>query len=378
MTALSHASSTTTARVRDPVLSAAAPRAEAREDSDGPLAQIMPLMRLALWEAWDDPLELIALQFGRSDGPTLPLEAAQMEPGASWNENIYPGDQESVRAFLDAPETVRTGKSVDYRLIVAEGELLWVRHWLLQRDDSQEGRRRFQGLLLPIPEQKHLEWECLRVSERECNRIGHELHDDLCQVLGGMAFMIQVLGQRAAKSAPGLVSEIEELNAQVSGAADRVRAMAHGLFPARLSHATLRDALHEFAEQTRARFSVRFTLELPRRLPSQSPEQVIQVYRIAQEAVGNAVRHGGARAIRLAVTTPPCGLQIDIEDDGCGFPVTTARPEGIGLHVMQYRARALGGTIRFDNLWPRGAGVHLQYPAAHSPSNLNRKTTQLP
>src|SRR5262245_28686863 len=65
-------------------------------DSNALLAQIMPVARLALWEAWDEPLELISLQFGRAEKPTLPLETSQMEAGAPWNENVYPGDRETL------------------------------------------------------------------------------------------------------------------------------------------------------------------------------------------------------------------------------------------------------------------------------------------
>jgi signal transduction histidine kinase len=351
-------------------------------DSNALLAQIMPVARLALWEAWDEPLELISLQFGRAERPTLPLETSQMEPGASWNENVYPGDRETLRAFLDTSDAVRTAKSVDYRLIVAEGELLWVRHWLLFRSPPEAGRRRLQGMLMPIPEQKHLEWECLRVSERECNRVGQELHDDLCQVLAGMQFMVHVIGERAAKSAPDLTPEITELNSQIVGVTDRVRSMAHGLFPARLNYATLRDALDDIAQQTRTRFGVQLTLDLPKKLPPHSPEQIIHVYRIAQEAISNAVRHGHARVIRMNVTAAPRALQIDIEDDGSGFPATAVRPEGIGMHVMQYRTRVLSGTIQFKNLTPHGAAVHLTFPTSPSTSqpatHRPRKQTHQP
>lgn len=333
----------------------------------------MPVARLVLWEAWDDPLELISLQFGRTEKATLPLEPSQMEAGAPWNENVYPGDRDALHAFLESPDAVRPGKSVDYRLIVAEGELLWVRHWLLNRSPAQAGRRRLQGMLMPIPEQKHLEWECLRVSERECNRVGQELHDDLCQVLAGMSFMIHVLGQRAAKSAPDVSIELEELNSQVVGATERVRSMAHGLFPARLNYATLRDALNDFARQSRTRFAVQFSLELPRKLPPHSPEQIIHVYRIAQEAVSNSVRHGGAHTIHVALKPAPGGLRLEIEDDGTGFPAHSIRPEGIGMHVMQYRTRVLGGSIRFSNLTPHGASVQLFYPTSPQASSRGSK-----
>ncbi|MES2694265.1 MAG: PAS domain-containing sensor histidine kinase [Verrucomicrobiota bacterium] len=336
-------------------------------DASSLLAQIMPVARIVLWEAWEEPLQLISLHFGQTTRPIFAFEPSQFENGSPWEESVYPADREKLRTFLGSPDVVRTEKSIDYRLIVADGELLWVRHWLLHRSAPEAGRRRLQGMLMPIPEQKHLEWECLRVSERECNRIGQELHDDLCQTLAGLSFMMHVIGERAKKVAPDLGAEITELNTQVQGATDRVRAMAHGLFPAQLNYSTLRETLNQLARQSRTRFSVEFILELPRKLPPHSPEQIVHVYRIAQEAIGNSVRHGGATAIRLSVACLSTSLQLSIEDDGKGFPANSVRPEGIGMHVMQYRARVLGGTVTFKNLTPRGASVNLRYPAAPLP-----------
>lgn len=341
------------------------------------LAQVMPVAHLTLWEAWDEPLELIGLYFGDVPHPTLALEPEQMAPGTLWNENVYPADREKLRQFLASREVVKTAKWVDYRLIGCNGELLWVRQWLLQRSPAEHGRHRLQGMLMPIPEQKQLEWECLRVSERECNRIGQELHDDLCQVLAGLTFMMRVLGQGAAKVSPDLAKEIHDLNTQVIGATDRVRAMARGLFPAQLNSSSLRDALNELSRQTRLRFAVKFDLDLPRRLPPHTADQIIQIYRIVQEAVSNAVRHGRATTINVRATFQHQTLQLDIEDDGSGLPAPVARPEGIGMHVMQYRARVLSGAIRFKNLSPRGTVVRLTYPISQALARGAKKDGQL-
>lgn len=359
-----------------------APATEARPsereaDPRALLAQIMPAARLALWEATDAPLELVSIQFGETSRPALSLEPSQLVKGSRWEESVHPADREGLLSFLDASSPAKPDKFIDYRLIVSEGDLLWVRHWLLHRSTLPDGKRRFVGMIMPIPEQKHLEWECLRVSERECNRIGQELHDDLCQVLAGVAFMMHVLGEKTAKVAPEVSAEIRDLTAQVQGATDRVRAMSHGLFPAQVNYTTLRDALNQLSKQTRTRFSVEFVLDLPRKLPPHSPEQIVQVYRICQEAISNAVRHGTAKTIRIVVTTVGTSLQLSIEDDGKGFPASSSRPEGIGMHVMQYRARVLGGSIKFKNLTPQGAAVQLSYPVSHSTSERPKTETTL-
>lgn len=348
-------------------------------DSEGPiLSQIMPLAGLALWEAWSGSLELLDFDTGASVQSAFALDPALCQPGAKWTEGVYPPDREKLEAYLASADPAQRTRSIDYRLIVGEGELVWVRHWLLSRSPAMAGRHRLRGLLMAIPERKHLEWECLRVSERECNRIGQELHDDLCQVLAGVTFMMRVIGQRAAQPGFNAATELNELNQELTGATNRVRSMAHGLFPAKLNHSTLLRALRDFARQTKLRFPIEITLDLPRKLTRHSPEQIMHIYRIAQESVSNSVRHGNATAIRIVVAESSSGSQMIVEDNGSGFPITVARPEGIGMHVMQYRAKILGGELRFRNLPQRGAAVELTYPNTPYKAPRRRRSASAP
>jgi signal transduction histidine kinase len=326
------------------------------------LDAIMPTLKAGIWEAANDSLRLISLNFGRTERPILTIAKDRLQEGVCWSDFVCPLDKERVKNFLGKASSAGGRKAVEYRIIVGNGELLWVRHHVLQRIQAPDGQIILRGLITAIHEQKHLEWECLRVSERECNRIGQELHDDLCQVLAGLSYMMQVLARRTAKVDPALGTEIDELNVHVSDAVKRTRSMAHGLFPAQLNYATLRHALKEFVRQMKDRFPVVITLDLPRNLPAHSPEQIIHLYRIAQEAVSNSVRHGNAKAIKIAATVQPNSIRFSVEDNGKGLPVLSARPEGIGMHVMCYRARILGGDIDFTNNPPNGAVVQLSYP----------------
>lgn len=336
-------------------------------DAASRLDEIMARLQLAHWEAWDRSLELIRVTFSGEQDAVWAFEPVQVAAGVPWEQSIYPRDRERVKTFLTRPDNGRPSESIDYRVIVADGELLWIRHWPLARAAEPDGRFRLRGLLMAIPDQKHLEWECLRVSEHECNRVGQELHDDLCQVLAGLSFMMRVIGQRASLLAPALAREIEELNTHVIAATDRVRSMAHGLFPAQLNYASVRAALKEFADQIKARFKVDVALALPRRLPPHNPDQTIHVFRIAQEAVTNAVRHGKARTIRITIAAHGGEIQMEVADDGNGFPEPGHRREGIGTHIMRYRAGVLGGRLEFGNLAPHGAVVRLVYPALLAP-----------
>jgi signal transduction histidine kinase len=342
----------------------APPRHGMENGRDEPLlARVMGVTGLMLWEVREPGLVLTSLQAGV--GPTLDVGLGPVDPGPEgrWMDAVHPADQERVREQLIDEETARCGRAVEYRLLLAGGGFLWVRHWVLHRLTRRGGERRLQGVLLPFPEQKRLERECLRMGEHERTRIGQELHDDLCQVLAGLSFMLHRVGERVGRSDADLAAEIDGLNAEISAVTERVRTLARGLFPAGLDHAGLRQALQDCADHARQRFAVGVELDLPRRLPPHSSEQVLHVYRIVQEAVSNAVRHGGARRLRMAVSTHDRAVEVRIDDDGRGFAGGNGEPQaGIGLHVMEYRARVLGGTIHLGNHPPRGASVRLHYP----------------
>ena len=334
------------------------------------LARILGVTGLMLWEADEHGLAGTTLQGGVSPSLAAGPRPADPGPGGRWTEIVHPADRERVCESLAAEETARTGRPVEYRLMMSGGGFVWVRHWVLHRLNRRDGERRLQGIVMPIPEQRRLELECLRLGERERARIGQELHDDLCQVLAGLAFMLHRLWDRIGRSDPDLAAEVDALDSEVTAVTERVRTMSRGLFPAGLDHAGLRRALQDCAEHARQRFAIGVDLELPRRLPPHSPEQILHVYRIVQEAVSNAVRHGAARRLRLAVAAVGQAVDVRIEDDGRGFSGTNGEPRpGIGLQVMAYRARTLGGEIRFSNHRPHGGAVHLTYPAPGPSAN---------
>jgi signal transduction histidine kinase len=329
---------------------------------DDLLPSILPLLQAAVWEAWADTLELIAMDPGRCEKTALFSDCSFQRPGVAWLDWICPLDLTEVRAFFALDKSDLGRRSIDYRIILATGELLWVRHWLLGQRVGDDGRARLSGLVLAIPEQKRLERESLLVREHERNRIGRELHDDVCQELAGLSCMMEVLAGRLAKKAPELHREFDELKADVNAAMKRTRSMAHGLFPAQLGHVSLEDALRELARQTKTRFGVDIILDLPRRSPRHTAQQIIHIYRLVQEAVGNSIRHGRATEVRIEVRTLAKRAELRIEDNGVGFPASNNHTEGVGLSGMEYRARILGGSFDFGNRHPIGAVVRLKYP----------------
>ena len=279
-----------------------------------------------------------------------------------WEESIHPLDQDRTRAqFADIKQLPF---ETEYRLITMTGSVAWVRHTLIEK--SQVGRRTLvRGFVQDIQTEKELELESLWVSEREQNRIGQDLHDDLCQVLAGVSCLMRVAEGRLASKVPEEVAGLREINQQVIEAMHRTRALTHGLFPGKIQIADVRGALLELIAQVRTRFRVEIATVFKGRFPHHNANQIIQIYRLAQEAISNAIKHGHASCIEVRLEAKPTTMFLSIIDNGTGLGQSPSDEKGIGLHIMQYRTSTLGGVLDIRNAPKRGVVVSLKYPFQH-------------
>jgi len=207
-------------------------------------------------------------------------------------------------------------------------------------------RQRTAELTGEMAGRERLEKEILAVSERERRLIGHDLHDSLCQHLTGTALAGQVLGEKlAVKSLPEAndAYRVVELTEQGITLA---RNLARGLSPFQLEVDGLQGSLETLATATSDQFGIacRFVCSTPPEVADIAT--ATHLYRIAQEAISNAVRHGKAKhvTITLAMEGDDCVLRI--EDDGTGLPEPLPANPGMGLRIMQHRAAMIGGSFR--------------------------------
>jgi len=203
-----------------------------------------------------------------------------------------------------------------------------------------------------ITRRVELEREILAISEREQRRLGHDLHDDLCQQLAGIEFLSERLASDlAARHAAG-APQATEIAQMVQHALSQTRELARGLSPVRLAAEGLTDALHELAAITRKIFGVecQCRCEPPVLVPDHAV--AIHLYRIAQEAVSNAVRHGKAGRIEIGLTANGKATTLTVTDNGAGMPRKLRKRTGMGLQIMHYRAEVIGGALAVE----RGLG----------------------
>jgi PAS domain S-box-containing protein len=269
-------------------------------------------------------------------------ESLYAEPH-SWMEAVHPDDRERVR---QAALTKQAGGEYDeeYRIVRPEGEVRWIRDRAYPVRDEGGQVYRIVGIAEDITERKRLEAEILDVSHRERRRIGQDIHDGLCQHLAGTAFAMKALEQTLATADSPLTADAREITRLVSEAITEARHIARGLSPVELEPQGLMTALEQLAANVSSMFGVNCTFSCQQAVRLRDNEVAVHLYRIAQEAVTNAVKHGRPKRIWVALTSVNGRVNLTVEDDGVGI-AENPETNGMGLQIMAYRARMMGGLL---------------------------------
>ena len=204
-------------------------------------------------------------------------------------------------------------------------------------------------ILAATIERHQIEEELLATTGREQRRIGQDLHDGLCQHLVGMEFRIEALARDLADT-PMVREEVEKIGALVRDSTRQARMLARGLAPVELEKNGLMSALNELATNSAHLFRIEchFLCEQPVLVADEAT--ATHLYRIAQEALSNAVRHARAKTIEIALR-PAANEEavLTVTNDGAPLPEKPGRGGGMGLRIMNYRAELIGATLRLGS-----------------------------
>jgi PAS domain S-box-containing protein len=209
-----------------------------------------------------------------------------------------------------------------------------------------------------ITERKRLEQEILDVSGRERQSIGRDLHDGLGQELTGVALMLRGLAGRIQERCPDVVENVNEIVGHVNQSIETARSLARGLLPVRTETGGLSAALRALAERSRDAhgLEVSFRAEVCPGF-SLSETNASHLYRITQEALTNAARHGHASLVDISLLAGESDFSLRITDNGIGFSPAGAPGAGMGLKIMKYRADIIGARFEITPNQPRGTVV---------------------
>lgn len=229
------------------------------------------------------------------------------------------------------------------------------------------------GAAVDITEQKRLERQIQEISEQEKRRIGQDLHDGLGQYLTGIAFMSRLLQRKLAEKNVAEASEAEKIATLVNKTVFQARDLARGLCPVELENNGLHAALQDLSCTTEKLFNISCTVECDANARVGDNNTALHLYRIAQEAINNAVKHGKAQRIVVSLVRAGNAVSLTVRDDGVGLP-TENKSNGIGLRVMNYRAGMIGAALTVGNQRAGGTIVHCQLPSSPEMVKPARKT----
>ncbi len=232
---------------------------------------------------------------------------------------------------------------------------------------------RTEALTTEIRERVQLQEKLLETSERVQRRIGHELHDSLCQHLTGTALTGQHISQKLAQKSLPEATEMNRLVALIQEAIDLTRSMSRGLSPMQIETGELVNYFQELADRASKYFNIECRFEGGEDARLQDPDAMMHLYRIAQEAITNAARHGKAKHVNLCLDAADDEIELTVTDDGDGLPDNARNSKGMGLRIMAYRANAIGATFNVERLPSRGTRVTCILPLI-AVANTNHDT----
>ena len=265
-----------------------------------------------------------------------------------------------------AESVIRTGQAVRYekQYLRKDGTRVPVALTTFIVRDQAGQPTGLAAIIRDVTEQYQLQREILEISDRERRRIGQDLHDDLCQMLAGITFAAGSLEERLTADklpAAGTVHEIGELLQRANREAHNI---ARGLYPAELEAGGLPMALQRLADDITRTGKARCELLCDANVVIHDQAQALHIYRIVQEAVANALRHGLATVISITLEVADGLIYLEVANNGRDWPAEIAKTSGMGLNIMAYRARMIGGTLQICRGETGGTVVDLTLPAS--------------
>jgi signal transduction histidine kinase len=208
-----------------------------------------------------------------------------------------------------------------------------------------------------------MEKQVIEAGERERRRLGHELHDGLGQRLTAAALAADALAESLAANGSAEATRATEMAHQIRDAIKETRLLSHGLAPLGIEHGGLVNALAEMAGSLDAAGKARVVFECEPAGLTCFGVTASQLFRIAQEAVNNALKHATPGEIRIGLRRHANRLVLEVEDDGEGMPETLPPGAGMGLQLMRHRAQLLGGSLVLTDSPAGGTLMRCEVPS---------------
>ena len=230
---------------------------------------------------------------------------------------------------------------------------------LVESSDEQEF---VIGIVRDTTERHRMQRTISDMSARQQRKIGQDLHDELGQLLTGVGFLVTSLSQDLKTQHHEGLDQLVEINRLVEKAIAQTRILAEGLNPVTLELNGLRTSLERLTLHTEQLYNVRCSFECNSDFDEIKDETAYQVYRIAQEAINNSVKHSGASEINVSLLRKDNEVRLFIVDNGTGFDVNSIHGDGQGVQIMKYRSIMIEGELLIHSCPELGTTINCIFP----------------
>jgi signal transduction histidine kinase len=217
---------------------------------------------------------------------------------------------------------------------------------------------------------QQLEKEIIGISERERQSFGRDLHDDLGQYLVAIGFAADALKKKLEQESSAGAHDAGQIADQLNNAVVRTRNLAHGISPVDQGEGGLELALEQLAYSASRLSGISCTFMCDGEVRMRNNTNAVHLYRIAQEALNNAMKHGRSKVIAIALEAHEGHITLRVSDDGVGFDPAAVENKGMGMNTMQYRARMMNGALEIHPNPPTGTVVSCTIDSGEVPDSV--------
>lgn len=333
---------------------------------DEQLSKLLEAAGIVVWEA--DPNNFEFTYVSEEAVKLVGCEIEEWYQPGFLGSRIHPDDCERVLAILSNHNQADQQYDFEFRMLAKDQHIIWIRNLARVIDDSNE-HYRMHGLLIDITDRKRLE-ETLRevggrlisAQEEERSRVARELHDDVNQRMAVLSIQLEQL-QHDLPGPSDLSERFRKLQDQVQEISKDIHGLSYRLHPSKLDYLGLGAALRSLCAELQEGGKLHIEFQQAGVPPSLPQDVTLCVFRIAQEAIRNCVKHSGAQSVEVRLEKTNNEIHLLVSDNGCGFdPESELTRQGLGFVSMRERLRLVDGSIQIQSRPLRGTRVEVSVP----------------
>jgi PAS domain S-box-containing protein len=254
-----------------------------------------------------------------------------------------------------------------FRMLASDGQVVWL-HCLVNATPLDHKAKQITGLMIDITEQQrtqevltYLGGRLIEAQEKERSRISRELHDDFNQRMALLSIELEQVGKEIRE--PGNRQLFENVQGQVKEISNDIHRLSYRLHPSKLDHLGLAAAVKSLCEEYSDNAKVHIAFHRSGSSVPLAKDLELCLFRVAQEALRNCVRHSGAKSIEVELARSKEAIRLRVSDNGCGFDTNSDRMRsGLGFISMKERLHIVGGELQVHSQPLRGTRVEVSVP----------------